>query len=105
MAKSTNHSVDEITRELMKQDRLRYLEILRKSTKSLSSYEVTKEILVKYEGVDEKSIDNELLRKRNPSINTRLKTMEDMGILKNEDGEGFILDERCYTLLQGEHSY
>lgn len=86
MVQEPSCSEDEIIKELMKQDRLYYLEILRKSGRPLTSYEVTKEILVKYRGVSERLIDSKLLRKKNPSVNTRLKTMQDMGILKNING-------------------
>lgn len=85
MAQKKSYSVDEITKEFMRLDRLRYLEILRECNEPLTSYEITERILIS-EGIGKESIDNKLLRRRNPPVNTRLKTMEDMGILRNEDG-------------------
>lgn len=86
MAQKTNYSMDDIINELMKLDRLQYLEILSESENPLTSYDITKKILVS-DGIKEEPIDKKLLRKKNPSINTRLKTMEDMGILRNEEGK------------------
>lgn len=66
---------------------MRYLETLKESNKPLTSYEVTKRILEKYEGIERKSITKEFLRKKSPPVNSRLRTLQEMSILKNEGGK------------------
>ena len=72
--------------ETLKMDRLLYLDII-KERQSLTSLQMTREILALRKGRDPEEIKDEEIAKANPNINKRLKDLADMDILNDEEGK------------------
>lgn len=77
---------EELMDEILNKDRLLYLKIIR-DNKSLTSLEMTREILALKSNTKPEQIDDKKVNKNNPNINTRLKNLVGLGVLNEHNGE------------------
>ena len=94
--------------EILKMDRLLYLSIIEKK-KSLTSLEMTREVLALKKGISPKDVSGKEIARNNPNINKRLKDLADREILIDKGGKyslslmGFlIIDELTILSLNIE---
>jgi predicted transcriptional regulator len=90
---------EKLVDEILKMDRLLYLSIIEKK-KSLSSLQMTREVLALKKGISPKDVSDKEIARNNPNINKRLKDLADREILIDKGGKyslslmGFlIIDE------------
>ena len=67
-------------------DRLNYLEIIQEK-KSLTSLQMTREILASKKGITLEQVKYDDITKNNPNINKRLKDLADLEILNDKEGK------------------
>lgn len=108
--------------EILKMDRLLYLNII-KDKQSLTSLQMTREIMALRDGLDPGEIENDEVTKNNPNINKRLKDLAELEIVNDKGGRyslspigSLIIDEltglksnidilREYRWLFSTHDY
>ncbi len=81
-----NVSSQKLVNEILNKDRLLYLEIIR-DKKSLTSLQMTREILALEGNVKPEQIEDKKVVGNNPNINARLKGLADYGVLNDHNGE------------------
>ena len=81
-----NPSPESLITEILKMDRLNYLEIIQQK-KSLTSLQMTREILAPRKGIRPEQVNDDDITKYNPNINKRLKDLADLEILNDREGK------------------
>ena len=85
-SKNLAEDTAEIIREILKMDRLLYLNIIQ-NKESLTSLQMTREILALKSNLEPEKIKEEAMLKNNPNINKRLKDLTDLEILNVHEGK------------------
>ena len=105
-SKQVNPCSEELIDEILKMDRLLYLNIIREKG-SLTSLNMTREILALKKNVKPEEVkDNEISRK-NPNINRRLRDLAEMEILGDQGGSysltslGILISDGLSQLASG----
>ncbi|KYK36970.1 MAG: hypothetical protein AYK19_07995 [Theionarchaea archaeon DG-70-1] len=75
--------------EVLKMDRLLYLNIIHKK-RSLTSLQMTREILALEKNVKPEQVKEEEMEKINPNVNKRLRDLNRLKILNDYEGEYFL---------------
>lgn len=97
-------SPEEVINEILNKDRLLYLKIIQEK-KSSTSLQMTGEILALRSNIKPEQVGKKNVDKHNPNINARLKTMAELGVLNEHDGEyslssiGLLLIEELPRLI------
>ncbi len=77
---------EKVIDEILNKDRLLYLELIKKNN-SLSSLQVTQEILALRSKMEPGSVENKKILRENPNVNARLRDLVELGVLNEHGGE------------------
>lgn len=97
---------EELVDEILKMDRLLYLEFIREKG-PLTSLQMTREVIALKKDINSEEVGDDEISKKNPNINKRLRDLAEKGILDDQEGSytltplGVLISDGLSQLVSG----